>query len=269
MIFFDQLNRSVEIGGIPQRIISLVPSQTELLFDLGLEEKVCGITKFCVHPSHWKKTKAIVGGTKNLRMEVIRSLQPDLIIANKEENEQEQIRLLAQDFPVWISDINTIENACQMIQQVGWITGTASVAENIVMKVSDMMQETSPEMQVPLKVLYLIWKEPWMAVGGDTFIHSMITAAGFENATAHLHRYPALTTYELAALAPDLIFLSSEPYPFRDEHVAEMDKILPPATVLKVDGEAFSWYGSRMMQAFPYFLSLRSQIMDFRSKKLP
>ena len=111
----DQTGRSITIPDSPKRIISIVPSQTELLFDLGLSDEVIGITKFCVHPEEWFRKKTRVGGTKQLNMETIRSLQPDLIVANKEENEQVQVEDIAKEFPVWISDIKTLSDAKRMI----------------------------------------------------------------------------------------------------------------------------------------------------------
>ncbi len=116
-IFTDQTGREVSIPSHPQRIISLVPSQTELLFDLGLEEQVAGITKFCVHPEKWFRSKTRIGGTKNIKSALIHQLQPDLIIANKEENVKEQVEELAAHYPVWVSDIHDLQSALDMIRR--------------------------------------------------------------------------------------------------------------------------------------------------------
>src|SRR5438105_265149 len=123
-VFTDQLGNQLHIDQHPRRIVSLVPSQTELLFDLGLQEEVIGITKFCVHPYHWHQTKTRVGGTKDIKLEVIDQLKPDLVIANKEENTREQITSLQSLYPVWISDVNTLQDALEMIRSIGEITGT-------------------------------------------------------------------------------------------------------------------------------------------------
>ena len=128
-LFIDQLGRRLELKQKPSRIISLVPSQTELLFDLGLDEEVVGITKFCVHPEQWFRTKTRVGGTKQADLQKIRELQPDLIIANKEENEPAQIEELERDFPVWVSDVCNLRDALQMIKQLGMITGKNKSSE--------------------------------------------------------------------------------------------------------------------------------------------
>ena len=130
-VFIDQTGRSISLADTPQRIISLVPSQTELLFDLGLDKEVTGITKFCIHPKEWLRTKTRVGGTKQLKMDIIHQLQPDLIIANKEENVKEQIEELQQHYPVWISDVNNLNHAHEMIQQIGSITNKQQQANKI------------------------------------------------------------------------------------------------------------------------------------------
>jgi ABC-type Fe3+-hydroxamate transport system substrate-binding protein len=253
----DQLHRTIYLSKKPSRIVSVVPSQTELLYDLGLDAEVVGITKFCIHPNQWFKTKQRVGGTKNLNIKLIQSLEPDIIIANKEENERDQIETLSQLCPVWISDINTLDHAYDMIQQIGIITETNDRAQQI------MDQIISKEHQTPktfLRVLYLIWKDPYMAAGSDTFIHDMIQKAGFVNALDQ-RRYPVLTNDEIRKIQPDLIFLSSEPYPFKAKHIAELATICPGIPIKLVDGELFSWYGSRLLHSFDYFSALHEEFV--------
>ncbi|MEZ5016915.1 MAG: helical backbone metal receptor [Flavipsychrobacter sp.] len=254
-LFIDMMGREVHIPFPPKRIISVVPSQTELLFDLNLDEEVVGITKFCVHPESWFRNKERVGGTKKLHLDKIRALKPDLIIANKEENEQEQIEELAKEFPVWISDINTLPHAMQMIQAVGQITDRQQIANNLV----DHIVNNFTQLQAattPKRVAYFIWRNPWMSVGKDTFISNMITTIGWQNVLADKDRYPEVTLEELKAYNPDTILLSSEPFPFKEEHIAEIKAVLPNAEVLLVDGEMFSWYGSRLQKATAYFQHL-------------
>lgn len=252
MIIPDQLGRLVEIDGQPERIISLVPSQTELLADLGLEKEVVGITKFCVHPSDWKTKKTIVGGTKNLRMEVINSLNPDLIIANKEENNKNDIEELSRNYPVWVSDVRHIDTALEMIRVVGKITGRSESAAQIISKIK---KEVATHLSYKGTALYLIWKEPFMAVGNDTFIHQMMQQAGFRNLIEKA-RYPEITLEEIMDLQPDYLLLSSEPYPFSEKHVQEFSNNLPHTKVMLVDGEMFSWYGSRLLGSWDYFRSI-------------
>lgn len=244
----------------PKRIVSLVPSQTELLYDLGLDDAVAGITKFCVHPEKWFRTKTRIGGTRKLDMEKIRSLQPDLIIGNKEENDREQMAILMKEFPVWISDVKTVRDAYDMMEAIGGITGRKGEAETLVMQISRNFQELRKPLQTthnePGTTVYFIWRNPWMVAGGDTFIHEMLKLGGFKNAFENSPRYPVITAAQLLTCNPQLVFLSSEPYPFKEKHIAELQEILPAAKISLVDGEMFSWYGSRMLQAPAYFQSL-------------
>lgn len=254
-VFIDQTGRKISLEHTPVRIISLVPSQTELLFDLGLREEVVGITKFCVHPEEWFRTKTRVGGTKQLNLDKIRELQPDLIIANKEENVKEQIEELARQFPVWTSDVNTIEDAYQMIGQVGLLTAKEKAAAEIIQQIRNAFSELSP-LKNSLLTSYLIWRDPYMTAGGDTFIHSMMEAAGFSNLFADQKRYPEITLEELRAANCQLLLLSSEPFPFKQKHVDELQPQLPGTNIQLADGEMFSWYGSRMIKAAAYFKRL-------------
>ncbi len=252
--FRDQMGTIVTCASPPERIISLVPSQTELLASLGLDENVVGITKFCVHPDSWRQTKTKVGGTKQFDFSCIDSLEPDLIIGNKEENYLEGIETLKAKYPVWMSDISTLNDALDMIRELGDITGKLDQAGKLITEI-----ETSfPGRVYNQRVLYLIWKNPWMAAGRDTFIHDMISRIGFDNVVLH-DRYPELSEDQIRSLEPELVFLSSEPYPFRERHIAEVRRFLPRAQVLTVDGEMFSWYGSRLKYAPDYFRSLPLQ----------
>lgn len=252
----DQLGRTVEIPFPPTRIISLVPSQTELLYDLGLEPEVVGITKFCAHPPEWRKTKTIIGGTKKFNFEVIDRLKPNLIIGNREENYKEGIEALQQKYPVWMSDIITPDDAMNMMRSMGEITGKSSEAEKLIEDVRNSLNEINRGLRDGKRVLYLIWRDPWMGAATNTFIHEMLTLAGFENCLKERERYPELSVAELTALRPDLVFLSSEPYPFSEKHVKEIQSQFPNAKILLVDGEMFSWYGSRMRYFATYLATL-------------
>lgn len=252
MLFTDHLSREVFLTGPPRRIVSLVPSQTELLVDLGLEERLVGVTKFCVHPDRLSAAKAIVGGTKNYRFEVIDQLQPDLIIGNKEENEREGIENLAAKYPVWMSDIVDLGNSLRMISDLGKITGTEKRAGDIVSQIKTSFAEPLPKKG---RAVYLIWKNPMMVAGKNTFVDAMLDYAGFENVVEG-DRYPVVEERDLLALAPEYILLSSEPFPFGEKHRQEFQRLLPQAKVLLVDGEMFSWYGSRLLRAMDYFKRL-------------
>ena len=249
--FKDQIGREVEITQEPKRIISLVPSQTELLFDLGLGEEVVGITKFCVHPKEWFRSKTRVGGTKQLQLEKIKALQPDLVIANKEENVQEQIEALALDFPVWISDVNKLEGALEMISGVGEIVGRKVEAAAINNLIKGLFNELIPPKKT--RAAYFIWKDPYMTAGGDTFINDMMERAGFENIFSDQIRYPEISIEQMKKLNCQVLLLSSEPFPFKQKHIADLQPLLPETKMMLVDGEMFSWYGSRLIKAPGYF----------------
>ncbi|RAJ06839.1 substrate-binding family protein [Chitinophaga skermanii] len=257
--YIDQMGRAVEIPVFPQRIVSVVPSQTELLADLGLDEAVVGITKFCIHPETWFRSKTRIGGTKQFKFDVIKALQPDVIIANKEENTQSDIEQLMATYPVWISDIHDIPSACAMIESVGDITGTHEKALLISQAIQARFARITPLSQ-PVSVAYFIWRDPWMVAAPGTFIDHILTRLGMENAFAHTSRYPAVTAEDIVAANPSLVFLSSEPYPFKEKHIEELRTLLPHAEIRLVDGEMFSWYGSRLLEAAGYLDGLMRAI---------
>ena len=253
--FTDQMGRIVSVPYPPQRIISLVPSQTELLFDLGLGREVVGITKFCIHPNDKFKSTAKVGGTKNLNLQKIRSLSPDLIIGNKEENEQDQIEELSKEFPVWMSDIHVLDDALAMINHIGELSCREKEARKITLEISSAFASLAENNLHKLKVIYIIWKDPYMLAGKNTFIDDILNRGGFENVVS-LDRYPEINVQQIQELEPEMIFLSSEPFPFKDIHLKEMKNICPDSFVIIVDGEMFSWYGSRLLQTPLYLKSL-------------
>ena len=258
-VFTDQLQRQIDLKEFPQRIVSLVPSITELLFDLGLNDEVVGITKFCVHPESWFKTKTKVGGTKNIKTDVIASLQPQLIIANKEENVKEQIEALENIAPVFITDVSDLNSALQMIELIGAITNRVGNALTTIQKIkNEFLKINLPEKK--LRVCYLIWRNPYMTIGGDTFISDMLERCGFENVFNDYKRYPEITLSQLSTVNCELILLSSEPFPFKQKHIYELQPFLPPTKIILVDGEMFSWYGSRLQFAPAYFFKLLAEL---------
>ena len=264
--YTDQTGRELALPKLPERIISLVPSQTELLYDLGLEDEVIGITKFCVHPDHWFRSKKRIGGTKNVNISAVASLKPDLIIANKEENSKEQILLLERIAPVWVTDIKNMVEAIEMILHIGMITGKSSEAIKITTEIRSKFVDLvswRAEHQLPsYKTAYLIWKDPYMVAGGDTFIDQMLQLSGWNNLFANKERYPTVTIEELILQKPELLLLSSEPYPFGNKHIAEFQKQLPGTKIILVDGEMFSWYGSRLLYSVDYLKKLLAGLPD-------
>jgi ABC-type Fe3+-hydroxamate transport system substrate-binding protein len=254
MIFFQGEIENIERQY--SKIISVVPSQTELLFDLGLNDEVIGITKFCVHPEQWFRTKTRIGGTKKLDIEKIRSLQPDLVIANKEENLESEINAISAFTDVYVSDIETLDDALVMINEVGRLTNKIQKAELINNNIRKAFTELRPLKNI--SAAYLIWQNPYMTIGKDTFIHDMMQRCGFENIFAEQDRYPEITAEQLNAA--EIILLSSEPFPFKQKHIDKLKTHYPAKKIILVDGEMFSWYGSRLLKAPEYFKNLTSEV---------
>ncbi len=256
----DQLNRIIELPGYPKKIISLVPSQTELLFDLGLREEVIGITKFCIHPNEWFRNKIRIGGTKKLNIERIKSLNPDLIIANKEENNEEEISILFQNFPLWISDIKNLDDAINMIRELSKVINKEQEGILVIKSIESEFEKLKQSDFKTHTCAYIIWNEPMMTVGGDTFISKMMNYAGFKNVFEEKRRYPVLPADDLKNSSPEIILLSSEPYPFKEKNLQHFRYNFPGSKVVLVDGEMFSWYGSRLIKTPSYLLQLREKI---------
>ena len=254
------MGRQVHLVRTPKRIISLVPSQTELLFDLGLSDEIVGITKFCVHPEVQFRIKPRVGGTKKVNFDRVAELKPDLIIANKEENDREQIETLMNKYPVWISDVKHLEDALDMIRILGKLVGKTETADHLAQTIQQAFFKVSQANLSPLKAAYFIWNEPMMVAGGDTFIDQMLKLAGYQNVFGGIPRYPGIDIEDIQAASPQVILLSSEPFPFKEKHLTQFKQWLPNSVVHLVDGELFSWYGSRLLKSPSYFMNLRKTI---------
>ncbi len=259
MKFKDQLNNILIFQATPHRIISLVPSQTELLVDLGLEDQIVGITKFCIHPAQLKKLKAIVGGTKNVDLQKIKALQPDIIICNKEENTKEMVSALQKIAPVYVSDIYNIADVTQLFSDMGSIFNQVLVARKLQEELLEKMNHFRSfiKNKSHKNVAYFIWAKPWMIVGGDNFINEVLKLNNYQNAFESISRYPEIDLKQLSSLNLDLILLSSEPYPFKEKHASILQHY-SNAEIKFVDGEFFSWYGSRFLQSFDYFKTLHT-----------
>lgn len=255
----DALDRRVVVPGRPQRIVSLVPSQTELLADLGLEDEVLGLTRFCVYPDGWKARKAIVGGTKSVNLDRVAALAPDLILANKEENERDQIEALAALAPVYVTDVATVQDGLAMIRAVGTLTGHVARADTLADEIDAGFAVLGQP--TPVRVAYLIWREPWMAAGGDTYISDVLRRAGLLNVFADRTRYPEVSLQAIRDAGAKAVLLSSEPYPFQERHLAEVQDGSGVPTLL-INGEVCSWYGSRMRFAPAYLADFRRRLLD-------
>jgi len=244
------------------KVISLVPSITEALFDLGLtENEVVGRTKFCIHPEEKVKNISVIGGTKNINIEKIKALQPDLILANKEENIKEQVEALMNEFKVIITHVETVEDNYYLLKNLGKIFNKEDKAQLFNLKIYEVLNQA--KINSNIKVAYLIWKNPYMTVGSDTFIHKILAEIGFENIFKDKTRYPEIQTEDLAEA--DIIMLSSEPFPFKEKHIEEFKEFYPDKKIMIVDGEAFSWYGTHMAKCENYFKELVQEIDTYQN----
>lgn len=263
--FKDQLNRIIHLKETPKRIISLVPSQTELLCDLGLESYLVGVTKFCVHPHHIKTKVAVVGGTKQIHIDKIKALRPDIILCNKEENTKEIVEVCETICHVHVSDIFNIKDSIELILQYGQIFNRKNKSNTLVNKINFQLKdfERFIQNQPSLKVVYFIWKNPWMVAGKQTFINYLLQLNKFQNVYSNQERYPEIVLVDNDEhKSVDLVMLSSEPFPFKEKHKKELQEFYTNATVVLVDGEMFSWYGSRLTKVFAYFKTLRLNLQN-------
>ncbi len=246
--FLDQMGRRIDLSAYPKRIVSLVPSLTELLFDLGLTDEIIGVTDYCVYPQAEVAKRVKVGGPKDVRFAVIDRLAPDLIIGNKEENDRERIHQLAEHYPVWMSDISNVDDALKMIKGIGDLVNQGKAAAQLV---SEIERELSAFPTFgPLAAAYVIWQNPYMAAGGGTYINSLLRAFGFINIFEEKAPYPQIKLPELERA--DVILLATEPYVFTDAEVDIFRKRFPRQNVRLIDGTMLAWYGSRLRLAPAY-----------------
>ena len=253
------MGRVMKLSSPPQRIVSLVPSITELLHDLGLKDEVVGITKFCIHPKPWCKTKTKVGGTKKVNFERISELEPDLIIGNKEENTLEDITALEKTHNVFMTDVNSFADALEMIELLSLVCNREYNGQRLIHQLKDLRNNSKTSSKI--SAIYLIWKDPYFAVGQQTFINDMMEIAGFKNLIL-TDRYPEITLEEINNTLPQFLLLSTEPYPFANKHLSEISTHLNNIKLVLVDGEMFSWYGSRLLKSFEYFEQLKLELEE-------
>ena len=257
MEYVDQIGNKVKLKQVPKRIISIVPSQSEFIWEIGLQKELVGITKFCVHPEKMFANVTRVGGTKKLNFEIIRQLKPDLIIGNKEENEKSQIEELRKEFTVWMSDIYNLEDSFKMMNSIGEICGKEKEAKKVISTIKENFEKLNAKQFEKKKVAYFIWYNPFMVAANNTFINFLLEKLGLVNVFKNKNRYPELSASQIKKANPQLILLSSEPFPFKEKHVKELQNIVPNAKIVLVNGEMFSWYGSRLINAPHYFNSMK------------
>ena len=252
----DALGRRFDFAAPPRRIVSLVPSWSETLFALGAGDSLVGVTEYCVHPAEGVAKLAKVGGTKNPAVAVIAGLRPDLVLANKEENRQRDVeRLEAAGLRVFVTYARTVREAAAELRALGRITGREAAGEAIAAEVETRLATTEavPPGRRP-RAAALVWRDPLMVVGGDTFASDLMRCAGAENPFAAASgRYPRVTRAELEAAAPDVLLLPTEPYRFEERDRLEFLGLDCPAgqsgRVHVIEGELLTWYGPRMARA--------------------
>jgi ABC-type Fe3+-hydroxamate transport system substrate-binding protein len=242
----------------PRRIVSLIPSTTETLCRLGLADALVGVTAYCVEPRHVVRTKRRIGGEKNPDLDAIRALAPDLVVANIEENVREHIETLrAWSIPVWVTYPRTVDGSLAMIRELGEVTGTRTAAAAVLAEIEPLLAAVRAAVagRAAVPVFYPIWREPYMTINRDTYIHDLLAVCGAANVFAdRAERYPAITLTDMAARRPEVILLPDEPFRFRRVHLRDFDAFADVPAVRTgrihlVDGKPFSWHGVRVGEA--------------------
>ena len=252
--FTDQLGKNIQLDNPPAKIVSLVPSITELLFELGLEDLLYGRTKFCIYPKDRVEKVETIGGVMGLDYRKIQKIQPDLIIGSKEENGMNEINEINKEYPVWVSNVTNLEDATEMIRSIGKICSISEKAEKTIKTIREEFEKLNEIPEGVIKGTYLVWKNPLYTINKNTFIHDMLRRSGIENVFADKEKaYPKIQEKEIQEKKPDYIFLPSEPYNFTEKDAKEFRKKFPNSEIRQVNGEYFSWYGSHLLNAPSYF----------------
>ncbi len=253
MTWTDALGRPVEITTPPKRIVSLVPSITEALFAFGLGKRIAGVTKFCTEPADGVAGLPKVGGTKNVDVEAVVKLKPDLVIANAEENEKADIEaLVAAGLTVFVTYPRTVIHATAMMRTLAEITDKKEAAAPLVAAIEAevALARAADQERTPLRVFCPIWREKWMTIGPDTYMHDFLSSCGLQNVYGDSsERYPEIELSDVAAKRPDIVLLPDEPYRFARKHVKEVAAAIPgidESRIYLVDGKDVCWYGPRI-----------------------
>jgi ABC-type Fe3+-hydroxamate transport system substrate-binding protein len=247
--FIDASGRSLTLDEPPERIVSLVPSLTEALFAFGLKANIAGVTRFCVEPAD-AMSKPKVGGTKNVAADAVRALEPDLVLANVEENTRDDVEaLIAAGLPVFVTYPRTVAGAIAELRQLSEMTGSAEEAAPIIDQAERELRcaEAANGFRRPLRTFCPIWRSPWMTIGPDTYMHDFLRVCGADNIYGGASdRYPAVDLREVGARRPEVVLLPDEPYPFAPKHVPEVIEVLGDVRIYLVDGKSLCWYGPRI-----------------------
>lgn len=251
----DCLGNEMSLPKNITKIVSLVPSISELIYDLNVESKLVGVTKFCVHPKYFQIEKTVVGGVQEFDIEKIKALKPDVVFASKDENFEEEILELQKYVPVYVTDVKSVDEAKQMIEDFGVLLNCRNDASKILMKIEMQLQDLEKVTGDLLfrSAAYFVWNEPWVAAGKDTFVDSMLKLIKVNNVFSNLkERYPMVTGANIHIANPDMIMLPSEPFYFQDQQAMEISAHTHDAATFFVDGQMFSWYGSRLVKSLDY-----------------
>lgn len=251
----DASGALVVLPASPTRIVSLVPSLTELCFDLGLEDRMAGATIFCTEPRDRVSRLPRVGREKDPDLGRIRSLAPDLVLANVEENRREVVEALrAEGVAVWVVYPRSVAEGIVLVRELGEMTGAgstgAALAARLEARLAQVVARTAARPRA--RVFCPIWRNPYMTVARDTYVHDMLSVCGGDNVFGHRStRYPTVTLEEVAAARPEVVLLPDEPYRFRPVHLADLEPLaetpaLRAGRVHFVDGKLLSWYGTRI-----------------------
>lgn len=247
----DRVGRSVTYSFPPKRIVSLCPGITDTLFALNLEDEIVGRTRFCIYPKGKVDNVPAVAGTKDIKLEAIQDVRPDLIIVEKEENTKEIVEELEKFFPVYVAEVQSVDEAYKMIEEMGTLTDRNDAAATLLNSIQ--RQFASLPKAAGKRIGYVIWRKPYMVVGKDTYINSLLEKMGFVNPFTEADgRYPAVTDDDFQKAELDYVLLASEPFPFKEKHANEFLDMMPETKPILVDGEMF-WYGPRMEDAPAYF----------------
>lgn len=246
------------------RIVSLVPSLTELLCQLGLRDRLVGRTGFCIHPREALRDVPRVGGTKDFDVERVRALAPTHVVVNVDENEKPLVDRLAGFVPeIVVTHPITVDDNLALIESFGERFGVREAARRHIERQREAMHRLRTRRFAPVDVLYLIWKDPWMSIGRETFVAHMLSAAALRSVVAHEQpRYPVVDDPSVDARGARIVLLSSEPYRFLERHRTALQRASGRASPMfaTIDGEMTSWYGTRAIDGLHYLLGYRDAI---------
>lgn len=248
----DALGHTFEFSAPPKRVVSLVPSLTEVLFDLGAGASVAGVTSFCIHPPQARETAAVVGGTKNPKVDVIRQLAPDLVYMNLEENLKRHAEAIREFAPVFVTEPKKVADVESLILQLARIHAREREGDAIVSRLAAALEEVRRKAR-RFTFAVAIWKNPWMWCGGDTYVSNLVAEAGGLNVFAGQTRYPTLQAEDVVREhRPEVIFLPDEPYLFTDDDAADLRAKTGARVVGPFAGDLFTWHGTRTVEGLAF-----------------